>query len=314
MPDCYRSIKQYADEELYPSQWIDIIERLVANNPDVFLILYGGEPFLYPGLKDVVKFCNESNVSYTIISNNTPIARTRAYEIFSALGPFKGFTSSVDPVALMSDEELGVLSKSAKDIVEKSRLGLENLAKMKKDGISEDVVAEITVTNMSLPFLYDTILQLTNNGVWSSITVVDDKKSDYYDFSSVEDQSQMLTKSDAESIFLRIKEDAEAGILKVHIPSLLPRLLDILPSCMKCSIRNDLHNVTIDADGTMRLCLRIRGERCPDILAKTAFSKNGQVNKLLKKAIKRDYDKVCLGCNWTCPLMSDEFADSVIDH
>ena len=57
MPKCYHKINHFANNELYAIQWIDIIKKLVNNNPQVFLILYGGEPFLYDGLRDIVKYC-----------------------------------------------------------------------------------------------------------------------------------------------------------------------------------------------------------------------------------------------------------------
>ena len=314
MPKCYHKINHFANNEMYAMQWIEIIKKLVANNPDIFLILYGGEPFLYDGLRDIVKYCNDENVGYTVISNNTPIARARAYEIVADIGPFHGFTSSVDPVALMPESELTNETKEFKHIVKKSKFGLTNLAQMKIDGISKDVVAEITVTNRSLPYLYDTIVQLTKNDVWSSITVIDDKKSPYYDFAADVDKSQMLTREECEEIFVKITSEAQTGVLKVHIPELLPEILNVLPSNMKCTLRNDIHNITIDPDGSMRLCLRIRGERCPLIHANIAISKTGDVTKSLKKAIKRDYDNFCLGCNWTCPMMSGTFSESIIDH
>ena len=90
LPLQYERVEAF--HELTGEQWMDIISRLKANNPDVFLILYGGEPTMYPDLDKVVKYCNDYNVAYTIISNNTKYARRKIYKIFDKLGPYRGFT------------------------------------------------------------------------------------------------------------------------------------------------------------------------------------------------------------------------------
>ena len=70
---------------------------------------------------------------------------------------------------------------------------------------------------------------------------------------------------------------------------LIPAIWDILPSNMDCEIDKDLHNVSVDADGSIRLCLRIRGTFTPKMVS---------LKNLLND---KEYCKLC---NHTCQLMS----------
>lgn len=312
LPVKYNKVEFFHNRELTGEQWMDIISRLTANNPDVFLILYGGEPTMYKDLYKVVKYCNDYGVAYTIISNNTKFARRKIYEIYEELGTYRGFTSSVDPLALMDDADI---PEQMSDMVKKSRLGLENLVTMKRDGIAEDVVAEITIMRQSLFYLYPLVKQLSDNGVFSSITAVDDQKTKWYDFSNVTDSKYMLEPSDeVREIFNSIQVGAESGELKVHIPWLLDDLFNILPSKMKCTLNQDVHNVTIEPDGTFRLCLRIRGTEALKLPYYEAISTDGTMSSNLAARITNDYDLYCRGCNWTCPIMSGVYPEKVISH
>jgi hypothetical protein len=86
---------------------------------------------------------------------------------------------------------------------------------------------------------------------------------------------------------------------------LLPAIFDILPSNMDCEIDKDLHNVSVDADGTIRLCLRIRGIFTPGMVTlKNLFTETNQISSIAHAAIKRDKKDYCKLCNHTCQLMS----------
>jgi MoaA/NifB/PqqE/SkfB family radical SAM enzyme len=308
MPDEYPIMKYYHKNQLVADQWIEIFSRLVTNNPDVFFILYGGEPTLVKDLWKIIKWMNENDVNYTVISNNTNIAVKRIYEIYDKVGPFRGFTSSCDPVFLVSD-------RADDDIALKSRQGLENLARMKADGIAEDVVAEITIMKDSMPHLLDLIKMLSEKKIYSSITAVDDQKTPYYDFSNVGSEV-LLPKDDyIRNLFDQIIEGSESGELLVHIPGLLNKLYDYLPSTMRCTIHKDLHNVSIEPNGAFRLCLRVKGVAATKLTdVNDIINADGSFTPELIDAIKYDYKNYCEGCNWTCPIMSGDFREQIIDH
>lgn len=305
MPEQYPKMCHYRKNELTSSQWINIISRILLNNPDCFFIFYGGEPTLFDPLQDILKFCNDEDVNYTVISNNTPYARDKIYEIYNNIGTLRGFTSSVDPVLFMKRKE--------DDISFKSRSGLENLSRMKEEGIADDVVAEITVTKDSVPYLERVISQLTRKGIFSSITAIDDQKTKYYDFSNTSACCLLEKNDDIRVIFDILKEKANRGELMIHIPDMLDELYDSLPSVMKCDLPEDVHNVTIEPDGSFRLCLRIRGTATP--LVTDMIDTNGKMTQEFIDSIKYDYNSHCKGCNWTCVMMtSKRFRNQIINH
>jgi hypothetical protein len=65
----------------------------------------------------------------------------------------------------------------------------------------------------------------------------------------------------------------------------------------------NIHNITIDADGSMRLCLRIKGMATPKLKANKIIQ-NGIISPILEEFIALDLHRRCEGCNWTCVLMS----------
>ena len=302
--DDYPEMDYYWNHELSSDKWIDIFSRLKKNNPNIFYILYGGETFLYDHLSDILTWMHLEKCNYTIITNNTDEIQNRIQKVLNAVGKFKGFTSSVDPVLLMNP--------SNSDIYRKSKLGFERLCKAKREGIADDVVAEITATSKNLPYLYQTIKLLSENNIYSSITVIDDKKSKYYDFSNVKDKTLLLNKNqEVKDTFVKIQNDKS---LLVHIPELLDDLYNILPSNMKCSLNKEIGNVTIDSDGSFRLCLRIRGTECTLLKWDKVISVDGEFSSDFIKAFNFDYSTKCLGCNHTCLLMSEKFSSGIIDH
>ena len=310
MPSEYPNMKYYRDNELTSREWIQIIDRLVLNNPSVFLIFYGGEPFLYDGLTDIIKHCHSRNVYYTIISNNTKEIQPKILKLEKAVGILRGFSASVDPDLFihLKDLESGKVAHS----VLKSLEGYQNLSYLKWYNIADDVVAEITVTSKNYQWLYDTVKLLSEEGIYSSITTIDLKKSQYYDFSTIKDESLLVQKN--EGIYEQFSKIMADKSLKVHIPQMLLKLYEILPCEMKCNIYEDVHNVTIDSDGSFRLCLRIRGTEAPTLVVDNNISENGDVTHFFKEKLKADYNKYCLGCNHTCLLMSKYYSQGIVIH
>jgi len=307
-PKEYPNMSYYRDHELRTDQWIRILDRLKLNNPNVFVIFYGGEPMLYESLPEIIKHCHLNNIYYTIISNNTEEVQPKILDLIKQVGKLRGFTASIDPELAWRMKGLPRAHS-----IKKTVAGFENLCRLKEQEIADDVVAEITATDHNIQYLYDTIKILSKNNIYSSITTIDLKKSPYYDFSTIDDQS-LLVKPDAETrqIFFRIMADES---LKVHIPNMLLKLYNILPTRMMCEIYKDISNVTIDADGSFRLCLRIRGIHLPKLSLDQIFSENGKVIlPVARDAITKDYCESCKGCNWTCILFSQYYSKGIVNH
>jgi hypothetical protein len=160
--------------------------------------------------------------------------------------------------------------------------------------------------------LYNTVKKLSENGIYSSITTLDDAKNKYYDFARVLNPDDMVQKwSGIKEQFDMIKADKT---LLVHMPELLDVIFDMLPSNGRCGLEKKIHNVTIDADGTFRLCLRIRGVISPGLDIEYVINEDGKIQSDFKRAIEYDMARHCEGCNWTCTQMSLMFSDQIIDH
>jgi len=243
----------YHENEKPPEFWIHLIDRLNYSNNKLFIIVYGGEPLLYEGLSRIVKHLNEKGIGYTIISNQTQKIFQRILKLYEEVGALGGVTGSIDPI-------IANTQSVDSDRLMKSKLGLEHLYNLKLNNITSDVVAELTITPDDIPFVRDTVGILSGLGIYTSITAVDDSKSEYYDFSNVDKSYLVQPTSEIKSLFNDLKDESR---YLIHIPELLNDLFNALPSRMRCDIYKNIHNVTIDADGSLRLCLRIRGVKTP---------------------------------------------------
>jgi MoaA/NifB/PqqE/SkfB family radical SAM enzyme len=287
-------MKHYYENEMSTEYVIELLTQFKAHNPDIFIIIYGGEPILRKDLPDIINFCNKENINYTIITNNTPEIQLLIDRLFEKTGgDIRGFTSSVDPIFNQKDDS---------DRVKKSISGLTNL--LKRQYIVKDLVAEITVMRENVPYLYELIKELTGYGINSDITFIDTAKNEYYDFSNVTEPWKLVHISpELAKQFQMIYDDKS---LNIHMKDfLLPAIWDILPSNMDCGIEKDLHNISVDADGSIRLCTRIRGYYTPlSISLDNLFTKDMKVNSYTKECIINDKKTFCKLCNHTCLLMS----------
>jgi len=303
-PEKYPDMKYYSKNEISGNDWIKIFQKILENNINSFFIIYGGEPFVYNDLSIIIKWFQNKNVNHTIISNNTDGIQHRIKKVLDDIGgKFTGFTSSVDPLIFDGNAD------KTTDRYKKSYAGFTRLVEMKKNNIAKDVVAEITTDKENIHLLYKTVKELSKNKIYSSITCIDDKKNSYYDFASKPDSDMLLYKKDVEDEFNKCMNDKN---LLIHIPELLNKLKNNLPSNMSCNIYNDIHNITISPDGKLRLCLRIRGVDVPRI--DNWINIDGILSPWLSSAMLNDYIRYCEGCNWTCILMSEYFSDDVLDH
>jgi len=288
----YPSIDYFLKNEMSLSFILKGLEWFKNHNPNCFHIFMGGEPILRGDLHFIINYCNNNNIHYTIISNNTDQIQDRVKRLFSNTEYIKGFTVSIDPIIYKKNDYSDRFIKSSQ--------GLKNLLKY-KNGIS-DCVAEITVDNENLKYLIPLIEDLTSKNICSDITFIDISKNKYYDFSNIKNSSLLVQKSDK---LLEIFDYIIKNNLNIHMPEILPKIFNILPSNLDCDIQNDIHNITIDADGSVRLCLRIRGKETPKNKLFSYLNSDGELNKMLIENIKIDKKNYCKFCNWTCPLMSD---------
>jgi MoaA/NifB/PqqE/SkfB family radical SAM enzyme len=304
MPSSYPPMGYYIQNEMSTQTVIDALGKFKIHNKDIFHIFYGGEPLLRKDLPEIINYCNTNNIHYTIISNNTPAVQPLLIRLFEKVEKVKGFTSSVDPVIFENCID-------ADDRIKKSIEGFNRLKEMKESGLIDDVVAEITVMNNNQQYLHKLIKELSRIGIYSDITFVDIKKSPYYDFSNVEDETILVkpTFELAKTLLDILNDD-----LLVHMKDiLLSKMFNTLPSNYDCELEKGIHNVTVDADGSMRLCLRIKGALTKHVNVLELFDndKNLQlVNDKFVSLIKKDKSRYCRLCNHSCLMMSKYIDDT----
>lgn len=303
----YPDMNHYLKNEMTTDYVLEGLRRFKAHNPDCFHIFYGGEPMLRKDLPEIINFCNRENIYYTIITNNTPQVQPMIKKLIEKTDYIQGITSSVDPVFNDWDTD-------ASDRVRKSLEGFKRLVEYK--AYINDVVAEITVMHSNLRYLYDLVKRLSGEGINSDITFIDIAKNSYYDFSNITDQSSLVYK-DSHNLSIQLMDILADDSLDVHMKNfLIPKIWSILPSNMDCEIEKNLHNVSIDADGSVRLCLRIRGVYSPQSFVNDRLFAKGtnckEISPFMKMSIANDKKRYCKLCNHTCLLMS-KYGDRVDD-
>jgi len=309
-PGSYPDMAHYIKNEMSTEMVIAGLRAFKIHNPNAFHIFYGGEPLLRKDLSIIINYCNENKIFYTIISNNTPEIQPLIKKLMRETDYLEGFTSSVDPVF----NEIG----SSEDRVKKSVEGLKRLKMMQDSGFVKDVVAEITVMNHNKHLLYDLVGELSDAGIYSDITFVDIAKNIYYDFSNITDYSPLVKPTfELAMLFNNMMDD---DTLLIHMADvLLPMMYDTLPSNFDCQLENGIHNITVDADASIRLCLRIRGSVTPQIFSlENLFDLEDpeRVSKAFLESIKTDKNRMCKLCNHSCLMMSkyiDESGDGEDD-
>jgi len=307
-PPEYPDKKFYFENEVDTNQWLNCISLLKKHNPDIFLIIYGGEPFLRKDLIDIVKHCNNIGVNYTIISSCNQAIQPLIEKFFEELKPqvVKGFTASVDP-GFYLDPNLKLDDK-----IHKSHLGFKTLVDLKNRRLIQDPVAEITASENNIEHLYHTISILSDLGITSDITMLDIAKNHYYDFSTITNEKYLVPKND------KVKKIIDSLInsnFRIHMKDqLLSKIYEILPANLDCKIEEKLHNISIEPNLEVRTCLRIRGINSPKYKLTDLLNNEGQIQRSVHNAIKTDKKNLCEGCFWSCMIMSQMDSNDIINH
>ena len=300
-PKEYPDMSYYHKNEMSLEFIIETLTKLKDHNKDVFILIYGGEPLLRQDLPDIIQHCHNIDIHYTIISNNTNEVEPALERLISKVGKIEGYTFSIDPL-IVSDEH-------DNDRIRKSKEGLERVLKYKS--YIKDLVAEVTIDRRNIEYILPLVRKLTKLGICSDLTFIDISHSNYYDFSNVTDENLLvLPYPNVHRQFNTMYVEH----LNIHMgKSFYDKVLNVSGSNMDCELEKDFNNLTIDADGSVRLCLRIRGSNTPDnFKANEIFMENGHLNKDFLNIISQDKENYCLGCNWTCQIISSMFSKNEV--
>jgi hypothetical protein len=300
--------------ELPANEVIKLLDKFRIYNPNLFHIFYGGEPFLRKDLSDIIKFCNEQDILYTIISNSTRELHPVIFDVMEKAGGFRGYSASIDPTVLM--EPTSKISQL------KSGAGFGFLLKMKK--YVDDVVAEVTMTKYNMRYTYNLIRMLSGVGIYSSLTAIDINKNFMYDFSAYSADSKLIKHSPSlNKLYDKLMSNDN---LLIHMKEeILPTLFKHIDSTYDCELEKSVHNITIDSNGSLRTCLRIGGGMTIHSINYKTLFKSGELNKnrlesWLQKRISMEKRAYCKGCNHTCMMMSkyiddnENEANKIISH
>jgi MoaA/NifB/PqqE/SkfB family radical SAM enzyme len=306
-----RKNSSFKGNEMSTKRVITLLEQFKTYNPNIFHIFYGGEPFMRDDIIDIVRFCNVNDINYTVISNCTNDVQPKIEEVIEQTG-LKGLTGSVDPSILT--EPLKTHSQM------KSSQAFMFLVKMKRK-YDIDVVAEVTMTKKSLKDTYALIKLLSSCGIYSSLTAIDINKNHRYDFSAYSDRKHLIKNSrKLMGLYKNLIEDTS---LLIHMKDIIiDPLFQHIDSTYDCgmggeSTEAEIHNLTIDADGSFRTCLRLNGLQMNKIKDTNIFI-YGHLHPLLLTYMRSDKRNYCRGCNHTCVMMSkyanDNDEQRIINH
>jgi len=309
MPKEYPTSDYYYKNEQPGSFWVDVISRLLKHNPNIFIIVYGGESMLHPDIAMILKHLKTNNANYTMITNCHPTMDKLYKNLFKEVGTIKGFSASVDPGFYLDIDK-------PDDEQKKSHYGFDMLKKLKDKGLITDPVAEMTVSKDNIHLVEESIKRLSEEGIYTDLTVIDIAMTNYYDFSTVTDPKLLVPKTqEVRDLFDRLKQSDYL----IHMKKiLLDGIYDIMPAELDCKLgEGNLHNITIDSDDSCRLCLRIRGRFSTQFTLFDLFNPDGtdKISKLnFEQALAADKKTLCKGCNWTCPIMSAMDQNLINEH
>jgi sulfatase maturation enzyme AslB (radical SAM superfamily) len=272
-----------AFEDLSLSQWKIITQNIFNLNKNLFPIFYGGEPMLafqgkFRNFLSFVKFLNSFERPYAIHSNSTLLTDTKIGNLKKE--EVKNWTVSIDSL------------KDLKDIGRKTKSGFSVL---KKFGDDVEKYAILTVTRYNVNEVPEIVKKLSAEQIWVRITLLDWAKSEFYDFAE-NDKNDIPHRRTILRLSRKLIEMKEKGYLIHNSFKWLNSLPENAFKPIFCSKPWD--SLSIDSDGRLRLCLRIRGSEVPKYSVSDLF--NSKIEKEIVKAFREDMKMFCSGCNWDC--------------
>jgi len=326
----YRTVQSYKERD--PIFWVNVVSTIATLNPNAFFLIYGGEPYLYQvyNVGAIVKYMNKHGIHYSIISNvSTPTIREGWLKLHRKLKEdgqegLRGFTVSLDP--LIYDEKLKDFDP---DRYNKSIAAYEFLKQLKDEGV-KDLVAEVVVDKQTIKYLPRLLEDLQQLGIWASVSWVEPAYTDAYDFARSPTPDEYLRVVPDEKL---IEETVQIckQFNNVHfveaLEELYRRVRQTEPSVVLSSSGREyqvpaykcepgFENLSIEPDGQIRLCLRIKGlatqafyvDKLTQLLWQEDAQKVDEWLNGLKEAMQIDYENLCSGCLWTCKVFTEKVA------
>lgn len=237
-----------SQRELTTYQVCQAISFIANTWPGAPIIFFGGEPTIREDLPSIIKCCKDNNVKHAVISNSMRVLKDPEYASKLIDAGLSNWSTSFDGALLELVTDVSVLRKSVNGI---------DALKMFRDkyGI-RDLVTCITVTKKNIMAMPSIIQDLTREGIWSICTPLQCPLPIMrYDYSSG-NMEDLPSQDQVENIAQSLSFMAKSGRFLMHNE---PEWFETWPKYFrnqtwKC---RDKGNLTIDSDGSLRLCVDI---------------------------------------------------------
>lgn len=291
--DCsYCKIKDnHFPNELNTEQWKIAFWILKHELQVPFVGLLGGELLLRRDIVELIKYLHEIDLPYAICTNAEDKMMTHlAPKLLEA--QVRNISVSIDTLDISNTDDINV----------KSQDGLKWLEYFKSQGVP-DLHLTIVITRKNISNVPDIIKRLGKK-YWIEITGLDTAKDDSYDFSGYASEMPDLIfhkkdKALIKKIFREIRELKQSGEYMIHTNQIVLDETEkhLINADWKCQT---FSNLAIDADGTVRLCLRRNPFKRFNILD---FENAGIREEFTRTWY--EYVKDCKGCLYDCQIQSE---------
>jgi len=282
-----------SQRELTASEWKRAFNILKDLNCEFNLILGNETMMLEGGLVEIVKHLYEQKIDYALYSTSPTELYSKLKEPLIEAG-LKNLSSGFD--TLKRNDSIGV----------KSRRGLEGMIEMKKRIETLDTQGTITLSSINLDEVVDLLRILTKHNIWGAVNSLHWDIDGGYDFFPSKEHLGDLVITDEkkfQALCKKLKELTTNGEIMVQNP---PEYFDALA---KYGLNMGWHCtqpyiVTIDADGSLRLCAYRRGNKITEF---SIFDLVDEKKFEEYKKIWREESRECPGCFWSYWWMAENF-------
>lgn len=283
-----KPVADYAKDELTAKHWFENI-KILNKLGSKFFLLYGAEPILFKPLGELIDLLNQTDIHYSVHSNGT--LQNELDELLTK-HPLKGLTFSWDPTVY------------DRNVLGKSNVAMKLFTKY-KEKVSDLVVTITLLPNITegdnIEKLLDGIQWFHDNGIWSIVTVIDHARNEHYDFSNVKwiEENKIKVNDRFLELLSQLKSMYNNGVKFHNYPEYFDELVE-LTTKENYACETPWSVNVIDADGSIRLCNRIKGDEVAKYTPADMIEKPEEVIQ----AFKNDYKKMCRGCGWDCVMQS----------
>jgi len=282
-PSEYPGRQYYEKNEASISDWNTLIDRLHAHNPDCEVFITGGEPFIeLEKLISLVKRMNDLDMDYTICSSLQEEVEGNVREFFKKVDKVNSIMISADPYLDAMPDTIKTKSvdenREIDDEKYKTYVGYIKLVDIMSNYIVMKPKAEIVCDVNTIRKLTKTVEILDKSGICSYITLLDDVKNQYYDYSNIMSSKELVNYN---RVIGGMFESLAKSDYNIYRKEDLLKLFNskTMPTNSDCELEKGLRNISVDSDATLRLCTRIKGRDLFEFKASDLFNNDGTYSK-----------------------------------